>query len=787
VKRIALSLLASALVLLLGVLVRQALRRSLIVVPVAAAAAPGGPPGSAMTGGPAVAETLAQQAAPGEVAVAQPDMLVRAPDLAASTATFGELIVHVRRDGVPVLKVPVFAATQLLGDPWAEEFEAETDGAGDAHLRVPAGVWSCRTSAGGHEQATVDASGRNEVTLEMPPGCQVDGDVVDPDGRPIAGAAVLLADAISGSRFHEVATTDRDGRFELQQVGTSQRLAVAHALRAPSPPKFVFGEPGKRTHVHFVLSSRYATFRGTVRDHAGAPIAGARLLLGAEGPVVTRPPLPVPPPKFITTDANGAFDSGPMAPGPQLLRGVAAGFAPMQVRVEGTVGAVQELDVRMFAGAVLHGSVRAADGGPAPGTLVRCGELHAFGTRWTCTADDGTYRIDDLPAGAVDAEAFRARDQHLRETLQLANGTDVEWNPQLQRSEGGVLQGRLVDSNGVPLPQWRVLAADPGNRRDPAAVLTTATGNFLLRSLAAGSRVQLRAFAPDAVQRGFPDAMLDDVPVDGPPVEFKVGDASHTRGSISGSVVDPNGRPIDATIQIQNLQSSAWALYATRDDGTFELTGLPAGTLRVQVEHDGFPTVRVPAFELGGGQAAELETIQFAAGHAIYGTLTGPDGRFPEHATIKVLHADATEAGDATYAGGSYRSDLVPPASYVLLVQADELAPARTTFTIDAADVEKNITLTAGFECRIAVELPPDLAGSEAARWANLVLVDDKSHLVWGGSLPLSENSAEFEIWLAPGVYDAVATDERQHREHGRLECRADVNEKLRLVLHRPH
>src|SRR5262249_46296691 len=88
------------------------------------------------------------------------------------------------------------------------------------------------------------------------------------------------------------------------------------------------GEPGKRTHVHFVLGTRYATFRGTVRNHAGAPVAGARLLLGAEGPEVTRPPLSVPPPKSMTTDANGAFDSGPVAPGPQLLPGRAARGAP---------------------------------------------------------------------------------------------------------------------------------------------------------------------------------------------------------------------------------------------------------------------------------------------------------------------------------------------------------------------------------------------------------------------------------------------------------------------------
>jgi len=331
-----------------------------------------------------------------------------------------------------------------------------------------------------------------------------------------------------------------------------------------------------------------------------------------------------------------------------------------------------------------------------------------------------------------------------------------------------------------------VLAADPDSRRDPVAVLTTATGNFVLRSLEAGGRVQLRAFAPGSQKRGFPDATLDDVPVDGPPVEFRVGDASRERGSISGSVVDPDGRVISATIEIQHVQSSAWAIYSTRDDGTFDLGGLPAGTLCVQIKNQHFPTVRVAPFELGGGQAAEIERIQFAPGHAIYGTLTGPDGRFPEHATIKVLHADATEAGEATYAGGSYRSDLVPPGSYALLVQADDLAPARAPFTIDAADVEKNITLLAGFECRIGVELPPDLAGAEPARWANLLLVDDKSHLVWKGSLPLRDRTAEFQIWLAPGAYDVVAVDERQHCERGHLECRADVNEKVRLTLHRP-
>jgi hypothetical protein len=795
VKRIALCLLASAFIVLLGVLGRQALRRSLIVVPVAAAAGGGADPSRAMTGGPAVAQILAQQAAPAEIGIDQHERLVQVPDLAAGASAFGELIVKVRRDDndartrfdqlPPVLQVPVFAATQL-GDPWAEEFEEKTDDAGIAHLRVPPGDWICRTSAGGTGSpvpAHVDASGRCEVELRMPMGCQVDGLVTDAEGRPIADADVMIADAVSGSRFHPVARTGPKGEFELEQVGTSQRLAVAHEQYAPSLPQFVFGEPGKRTHVTFMLGSQFARFRGTVRDHTGAPIAGARLLLGAEGKEVTRPPLSAPAPQSLTTDADGRFESRPFAPGPQLLRGTAAGFGPMQVRVEGKAGAVQELDVRMSAGAALHGTVRDADGAPAPRTLVRCGELHAFGTRWTCTADDGSYTLDDLPGGAVDAEAFQPRDQRAAETVQLASGTRVEWSPQLQRRGGGVLRGRLVsDSHGEPLPSWRVLAADPENRGEPLAVLTTATGNFELRSLAPGSRVCLRAFAPDTVQRGFPDATLDDVPVDGPPVEFRVSDAARERGSISGSVVDPAGRPISATIAIQHLQSGAWAMYSTRNDGTFELGGLPAGTLRVQVQHKRYPTVRVAPFELGGGQAAEIERIQFAPGHAIYGTITGPDGRFAARATIKVLHADASEAGDAAYVGGSYRSDLVPPGSYVLLVQADDLAPARTPVTVDATDVEKNVKLTAGFPCRIAVELPAEL---KAASFANLVLVDDGDHLVWCGSLRLQARTAEFLIWLAPGVYGAVAFDERQRRDHGRLECHADaVNAALHLRLH---
>jgi hypothetical protein len=52
-------------------------------------------------------------------------------------------------------------------------------------------------------------------------------------------------------------------------------------------------------------------------------------------------------------------------------------------------------------------------------------------------------------------------------------------------------------------------------------------------------------------------------------------------------------------------------------------------------------------------------------------------------------------------------------------------------------------------------------------------------------SLPLSDRIAEFEIWLAPGTYDVAAADEQRHREHGRLECHADGNEKLRLILPR--
>ncbi|MCG3135820.1 MAG: hypothetical protein HMLKMBBP_03586 [Planctomycetes bacterium] len=109
--------------------------------------------------------------------------------------------------------------------------------------------------------------------VQLAAGGPVSGEVVDPSGRPVAGASVQLVASGPGSA---AGLTDSAGRFSFDGVecggAESPALFVSAADLAPRRVPVSGGMPPLRIELR-----RGVTIRGRVVDGAGAPVAGARV------------------------------------------------------------------------------------------------------------------------------------------------------------------------------------------------------------------------------------------------------------------------------------------------------------------------------------------------------------------------------------------------------------------------------------------------------------------------------------------------------------------------------
>jgi RNA polymerase sigma factor (sigma-70 family) len=107
-------------------------------------------------------------------------------------------------------------------------------------------------------------------------GIELDGVVLDPNGKPIQGANVVVArDRYLSNK--PSARTDSDGKFHVENVTDEYQIVVTATARGYGPAQVTLPDAKKSTiskPLELKLSSP-VTLQGTVVDKSGKPIAGA--------------------------------------------------------------------------------------------------------------------------------------------------------------------------------------------------------------------------------------------------------------------------------------------------------------------------------------------------------------------------------------------------------------------------------------------------------------------------------------------------------------------------------
>lgn len=475
----------------------------------------------------------------------------------------------------------------------------------------------------------------------------VHGRVVDTQSRPVAGVnvrlgrVIVLKDGLDGLNLRmidtsriaasygmddavwpggkNVWTTDADGRFEAQGIGTGRMgLFFFHGAGIQDASLNVLvrpNQPGAPANPH----------KNGARDDTPTDLPGGVKVVDRTGPRVVGPTF-----ELVV---------GPMQP----ISGV--------VRLKGTG--------KPLAGVPVHGSV------PATGVSVSAR-----------TDTDGRFHLVGLPKG----EAYQIRayprtgiDPFLGTTITV---TDTEGlkpiETTLELPRGVIVIGRLIDrASRQPVfaggAQYFKLPTNPheggstqrdgGGRTghisltDPAFRLTVPPGGGMFCTSPRGTNTpytQARLSQADSGKVDYRFASnvsmfntykLVDVPDVASPITI---DFELTRGhSRSGRVVGPDGKPLPGA-QVEGMDATSLSDVTTLKDESFEVVGLEPGTPRQLVfSHRDRRLVGSLLLE---GEEANKETpivVRLAAPGSVKGRLIDEDGLPLAHARLNLITAGA--------------------------------------------------------------------------------------------------------------------------------------------------
>jgi RNA polymerase sigma factor (sigma-70 family) len=487
----------------------------------------------------------------------------------------------------------VFALLLLLlaigGIAWhvaRREAPAQTPAQTSSRAQVPAVPHGGppNTEPGAHTEATAGQVRARVETIELAGGV-ASGRVINwSTGAGVANAELTYTGELGAItvRSHE------DGAFELapSAPGGYTLIAIGAQGFLPYAPELL------HSSVHVQLQRDRAVrgltvflfpavdYHGTVVDEAGKPVAAAHVrLLGTpqNEQAIDRPATE------WTADAGGAFtfhaaDDAVF----EAIAGDRRGWA----RLDGNVAISHKLVIRIGKAAphdaTITGHVVDEAGKPIADVLVSADpeSLSAppftRATTFATTGVDGSFELHDL-----DREAYSVTAEADDHAPVMKNGVAGGSHDVTLTMIGGALLAGTVTAGGQPVPSFTLLAF----RRNGAARELVAARSFVIASGAFELRLEPGSYDLVANASGWaPAEATATAPAKGLALELTPG------ATLTGTVVsaaDHSALPY-ARIMREARGGGASAQPAnagtvTREDGTFELRGIPAGPLAITV------------------------------------------------------------------------------------------------------------------------------------------------------------------------------------------------------------
>ncbi len=333
----------------------------------------------------------------------------------------------------PVSGVPIHLRTK----PTNQVESAATDAAGLVRFRVldPAAIESFHLTTG-DESGFVPLAAPNwfsgegasrtllsRFVFKVERGVPIKGRVLDPSGRPVAGASVVVnvkKEYPKANQFvalgDDPVVTDSEGRWSIPVAPAhpdSVQIAAYHQLHRTDSP-FYYPEEIKDLaalgdgSAVVTIPTRGSLLEGVVVDSKGQGVADAKVSLDGSSGYGNAVPA-------IRTDAGGGFSFGVRPGTKSTLTATHPGFGPAGVKIQ-VGGEPQRITLTLPPAETLSGQVVDQSGQPIPQAAItlswRPGDLGQDYYRsmpvaqWLRSDAEGRFAWPEAPKGDVRAELY---------------------------------------------------------------------------------------------------------------------------------------------------------------------------------------------------------------------------------------------------------------------------------------------------------------------------------------------------------------------------------------------
>ena len=425
-----------------------------------------------------------------------------------------------------------------------------------------------------------------EFHVKLVPGGEVQGVVVDGEGRPVPEAEVVYWEPGATGYHGDTYRTDAEGKFRHRflPLGVPIEVSIDKEDYVNTRLDVSLTRTGRTREVSITLPRRPlgGSVAGVVQDQDGKPVANVKVANYGNQTSQERQ---------TTTDIQGRFLLHDLFEG---LSGYevhvsAKGYAPQQLSVEpGSADTPTGMSVTVEPGHALRGRVVNEKGEAIDGAYVmaRSG-VFRFGMESTRTDTHGDFTFDSLP---LDVQ-FQASHKDFASTENMPLSLDGNELVTITLPDPGLVRGQVLDEQTKrPIPQFRIRLGfsrtghQPGDARgtydstwgNPGLTVKSDEGRFTIQPLMARMPLELiieadgyeRLVVPRAVAEKAKDAK--DLAISLNP------NATTEPYSLNVQFLDDAGKPIPS-VQLRVIVSTDQP--TGRDDNRFNWALIDSGQL----------------------------------------------------------------------------------------------------------------------------------------------------------------------------------------------------------------